>query len=124
MKKFLIGLCIIIVSLLITFVVFYTMSWYSFSTLPTKVVLYRMIFFFIVILLSLIGIIVLIKKTKNNKFNKQNLGLICSFFQIIISTICLIYNMAINENYIIWIVMLCSGVCLLSSNINLKKDKK
>lgn len=71
MKKILIGLGIIIVSLIITFGVFYTMSWYSFSTLPTKVILYRMIFFFIAILILLIGIIMLIKKFKNRKFDKQ-----------------------------------------------------
>lgn len=61
MKKILIGLGIIIVSLLITFGVFYTMSWYSFSTFPTKVVLVRMIFLFIVIVIALTGIILIIK---------------------------------------------------------------
>lgn len=121
MKKVFIGLGIIIVSLLITFGVFYTMSWYSFSTLPTKVVLYRMIFFFIVVLVTLIVITILIKKMKNKKFDKQMLGLICSIVQIIISIICLIYTIATNENYIIWIVMLCSGFCILSSNNSLKK---
>ncbi len=64
LKKTLIGFDIIIVSLLITFVLFYTMSWYSFSTFPTKLVLYRMIFVFILITALLIGITSLITKYK------------------------------------------------------------
>ena len=55
---------------------------------------------------------------KNNKLNMNKIGIICSVTQIIISTICLIYNIVTNANFIIWIIMLCSGVCLLSSNIS------
>lgn len=58
---------------------------------------------------------------KNNKFDMGKLGIICLVTQIIISIICLIYNIVTNANYAIWVVMLCSGVCLLSSNISLKK---
>ena len=61
---------------------------------------------------------------KNSKFNINKVGITCSIIQIIISIICLIYNIVTNANYIIWIIMLCSGICLLSSNISLKKDKK
>jgi len=61
---------------------------------------------------------------KNNKFDMNKFGIICSITQVIISIICLIYNIVTNENYIIWIIMLCSGSCLLCSNISLKKDKK
>lgn len=62
MKKVIIGLGIAIISLLITFGVFYTMSWYSFGTFPTKVVLIRMIFCFVLIVLLLTAITLLIKK--------------------------------------------------------------
>ncbi len=61
---------------------------------------------------------------KNNNFDMNKIGVICSITQIIISTICLIYNIVTNANYTIWIIMLCSGVCLLSSNISSKKDKE
>jgi len=61
---------------------------------------------------------------KNSKLDINKFGIICSFIQIIISLICLIYNIVTNENYIIWIVMLCSGICLLCSNISPKKGGK
>lgn len=61
---------------------------------------------------------------EKNKFDINKFGIICSITQIIISVICLIYNMVTNTNYVIWIIMLCSGICLLCSNINLKKDEK
>lgn len=61
---------------------------------------------------------------KNGKPDMNKVGVICSVTQITISTICLIYNIVTNANFIIWIIMLCSGVCLLSSNMSLKKDKE
>lgn len=59
---------------------------------------------------------------KNKLINK--VGVICSITQIIISVICLAYNIVIGDNYWIWIIMLCGGICLLSSNISLNKKTK
>ena len=53
----------------------------------------------------------------------QKIGVICSIVQIILSIIYLIYNAINQENIIIWILFLCSGILLLSSNIN-KNNKK
>lgn len=41
-------------SILLTLFIFYVMSWYSFSTLPTSVVFYRMIFSTVVLTLTMI----------------------------------------------------------------------
>ncbi len=64
MKKFLTILIIIIVALLITFFTFEQMSWYHFGDFPTKVVLIRLIIFFIIVLTILLGIAFLIHKFK------------------------------------------------------------
>ena len=48
----------------------------------------------------------------------QKIGVICSIVQIILSIICLIYNAINQENIIIWVLFLCSGILLLSSNIS------
>ena len=40
----------------------------------------------------------------------QKIGVICSIVQIILSIICLIYNAINQENIIIWILLLCSGI--------------
>ena len=54
----------------------------------------------------------------------QKIGVICSIVQIILSIICLIYN-AINQvNIRIWILLLCSGIFLLSSNISRNNKKE
>lgn len=53
---------------------------------------------------------------KDKKINVSMLGFVCSIVQIIISVICLIYNYLNHDNYTIWIVFLCSGICLLFSN--------
>ena len=66
MKKVLSGLCVCILSLIITFVTFELMSCYHFGDIPTKVVTLRLIVFFIFITIILIGIIILVKKRKNN----------------------------------------------------------
>lgn len=54
----------------------------------------------------------------------KKIGVICPIVQIILSIICLVYNAINQENIIIWILFLCSGILLLSSNIsrNNKKD--
>ena len=46
----------------------------------------------------------------------QKIGVICSIVQIILSIICLIYNAINQENIIIWVLFLCSGILLLSSD--------
>ncbi len=64
MKKFLIGVGIVVLSLLITFVTFTSMSWYNFGDIPSKVVLIRLIIFFVIIVSILSGIFWLINKLK------------------------------------------------------------
>ena len=54
----------------------------------------------------------------------QKIGVICSIVQIILSIICLIYNAINQENIIIWILLLCSGIFLLSSNISRNKKRR
>ena len=54
----------------------------------------------------------------------QKIGVICSIVQIILSIICLIYNAINQENIIIWVLFLCSGILLLSSNIIKKKTSE
>ena len=54
----------------------------------------------------------------------QKIGVICSIVQIILSIICLIYNAINQENIIIWIFLLCSGIFLLSSNISRNNKKE
>ena len=44
--------------------------------------------------------------------------------QIILSIICLIYNAINQENIIIWVLFLCSGILLLSSNISRNNKKE
>ena len=54
----------------------------------------------------------------------QKIGVICSIVQIILSIICLIYNAKNQENIIIWVLFLCSGILLLSSNISRNNKKE
>lgn len=49
MKKFVTYLGTIIISLIVTFVTFETLSWYHFGDIPTTVVSVRLIIFFCVI---------------------------------------------------------------------------
>ncbi|HOP65893.1 MAG TPA: hypothetical protein PLX66_02615 [Bacilli bacterium] len=70
MKKIIIGIVEGIISLLITFTTFYLMSWYSFETLPTKIVLIRMVICFVFIFTIMFGITYLILKNKKDN-NKQ-----------------------------------------------------
>ena len=60
----------------------------------------------------------------DRKITSQKIGIISSLVQIILSIICLIYNAINQENFIIWIVFLCSGICLLSSNISRNNKKE
>ena len=54
----------------------------------------------------------------------QKIGVICSIVQIILSIICLIYNAINQENITIWVLFLCSGILLLSSNISRNNKKE
>ena len=42
----------------------------------------------------------------------QKIGVICSIVQIILSIICLIYSAINQENIIMWVLFLCSGILL------------
>ena len=64
MKKVFVFLMVILVSLLITFFVFENLSWYHFGDIPTKVVLVRLIAFFLVVAGLLISIVAFINKKK------------------------------------------------------------
>nr|WP_304026371.1 hypothetical protein [Ruminococcus bromii] len=54
----------------------------------------------------------------------QKIGVICSIVQIILSTLCLISNARTQENIRIWVLFLCSGILLLSSNISRNNKKE
>ena len=57
MKKNILYFIAVVLSLLITFVFFELMSWYHFGDIPTKVVLVRLIAFFLVVAGLLISIV-------------------------------------------------------------------
>ena len=64
MKKSILYFIAVVLSLLITFVFFELMSWYHFGDIPTKVVLVRLIAFFLVVAGLLISIVAFINKKK------------------------------------------------------------
>ncbi len=64
MKKNILYFIAVVSSLLITFVFFELMSWYHFGDVPTKVVLVRLIAFFLVVAGLLISIVAFINKKK------------------------------------------------------------
>ena len=64
MKKNILYIIAVVLSLLITFVFFELMSWYHFGDIPTKVVLVRLIAFFLVVAGLLISIVAFINKKK------------------------------------------------------------
>lgn len=64
MKKNILYFIAVVLSLLITFVFFELMSWYHFGDIPTKVVLVRLIAFFLVVAELLISIVAFINKKK------------------------------------------------------------
>ena len=64
MKKNILYFIAVVLSLLITFVFFELMSWYHFGDIPSKVVLVRLIAFFLVVAGLLISIVAFINKKK------------------------------------------------------------
>ena len=64
MKKNILYFIAVVLSLLITFVFFELMSWYHFGDIPTKIVLVRLIAFFLVVAGLLISIVAFINKKK------------------------------------------------------------
>ena len=64
MKKNILYFIAVVLSLLITFVFFELMSWYHFGDIPTKVVLVRLIVFFLFFAGLLISIVAFINKKK------------------------------------------------------------
>lgn len=64
MKKTFIIIGTILLSLVITFVIFETLSWYHFGDVPTKVVFIRLIAFFCVIEGLAITIFIAVNKKK------------------------------------------------------------
>ena len=64
MKKNILYFIAVVLSLLITFVFFELMSWSHFGDIPTKVVLVRLIAFFLVVAELLISIVAFINKKK------------------------------------------------------------
>ena len=64
MKKNILYFIAVVLSLLITFVFFELMSWYHFGDIPTKVVLVRLIAFFLVVAGLLLSIVAFINKKK------------------------------------------------------------
>ena len=64
MKKNILYFIAVVLSLLITFIFFELMSWYHFGDIPTKVVLVRLIAFFLVVAGLLISIVAFINKKK------------------------------------------------------------
>lgn len=67
MKKLIELILIYIVSLAITLFLFYVMSWYSFGTFPTRIVLIRIIFVSVMLAL-MIKCLVIFKRTKKHYY--------------------------------------------------------
>lgn len=65
MKKALLVIGVAILSLLITFFIFEIMSWYDFGSPIKNVVLFRIIICFVIIFIILLGLMLIIKKSKN-----------------------------------------------------------
>lgn len=65
MKKILLVVVDIILSLLITFFIFEIMSWYDFGSPITSVVLFRIVICFVIIFIILLGLMLLVKKQRN-----------------------------------------------------------
>ena len=63
------------------------------------------------------------EKTMMDK-KTQKIGVICSIVQIILSIIFLIYSVINQENIIMWVLFLCSGILSLSSNISRNNKKE
>ena len=66
-KKIILGILVCIISLGITFATFETFSWYHFGDIPTEVVLFRLVVFFIITNIILTGFILLIQNKKKKE---------------------------------------------------------
>ena len=66
-KNILISIFIIILSLVFTFILFDQLSWYHFGDDPTRVVLYRLISFFLTLTTVTLGIYWVIIRNKQIK---------------------------------------------------------
>ena len=67
-KNLLVFLGIIILSLITTFIVFEQLSWYHFGDIPTKIVVNRLIVFFIISVILIFWLcLLIIKKLQVNK---------------------------------------------------------
>ena len=64
MKKNILYFIAVVFLFLITFIFFELMSWYHFGDIPTKVVLVRLIAFFLVVAVLLFSIVAFINKKK------------------------------------------------------------
>ena len=67
MKKIILGILVCIISLGITFATFETFNWYHFGDIPTEVVLFRLVVFFIITNIILTGFILLIQNKAKKK---------------------------------------------------------
>ena len=64
MKKTLSVIGIAILSLLITFFIFEIINWYDFGSPIISVVLFRIVICFVIIFIILLGLMLLVKRTK------------------------------------------------------------
>ena len=81
-KKILIFLFIIVLSLAFTFILFEQLSWYHFGDIPTKVVLYRLILFFLILNVFILGIYWVIIRNRKIKKAIRNLKKIIFIIKI------------------------------------------
>lgn len=66
MKKIITGIVVCIISLGITFATFETFNWYHIGDVPTEVVLFRLVGFFIIVNIILTAAILIIRKKKDD----------------------------------------------------------
>ena len=74
MKKILLVVVDIVLSLLITFFIFEIMSWYDFGSSITSVVLFRIVICFVIIFIILFGLMLLVKNKETNNFKQKVSG--------------------------------------------------
>lgn len=72
MKKIIAGIIIFLISLGITFATFETFSWYHIGDIPTEVVLFRLVGFFIIVNVILTVAFNALKKSKSKKEEKAD----------------------------------------------------
>ncbi len=71
MKKIIAGVIIFLISLGITFATFETFSWYHIGDVPTEVVLFRLVGFFIIVNVILTVVFIVLIKSKTKKEDKK-----------------------------------------------------